>query len=231
MCEHRHAGRGARAPRARDGATASRVTPRGAPAAAITPTPPPTSAAARPEQLLHRVLGRDGVDRQPGSQLEARDLAQPRVDLPVPVVRRVDLLAQRRGVEDEVVGRSVEARRPAGRGPGGAPRRWPGGRHRSPGRSPPRGGAGRPTPRTASATPTGRRRRCRRPPTGGGRGRATSSRTRRHHGHSPSRITKRAAPPSSSATRCGIWGRSYRSRHRWFVRAPACAPQFWTTWT
>src|SRR5439155_11222526 len=24
--------------------------------------------------------------------------------------------------------------------------------------------------------------------------------------------------------------RSYRSRHRWFVRAPACAPQFWTTW-
>ena len=61
-------------------------------------------------------------------------------------------------------------------------------------------------------------------------GRRTSSRTSRQNGHSPSRITNRAAPPSSSAIRCGIWGRSYRSRHRWFVRAPAWAPQFWTTW-
>ena len=61
-------------------------------------------------------------------------------------------------------------------------------------------------------------------------GPARSSRTRRHHGHSPSRITNRAEPPSSSATRCGIWGMSYRSRQRWFVRAPAWAPQFWITW-
>ena len=46
---------------------------------------------------------------------------------------------------------------------------------------------------------------------------------------SSSRMTKRAAPPISCAL-CGTWGRSYRSRHRWLVRAPACAPQFWTTW-
>ena len=62
-------------------------------------------------------------------------------------------------------------------------------------------------------------------------GREVSSTTSRHHGQPPSRMTKRAAPPSSSAIRWGTWGRSYRSRHRWFVRAPAWAPQFWTTWT
>ena len=89
-------------------------------------TPPPCDArraragAAQPvhlrgdlgatEQLLDRVLGRDGVHGQTGSELEAGDLAQPRVDLPVPVVRRVDLLAQRGGVQDEVVGRPIEAR-------------------------------------------------------------------------------------------------------------------------
>ena len=47
------------------------------------------------EQLLDGVLGRDRVDRQAGSQLQPGDLAQARVDLPVPVVRGVDLLAQR----------------------------------------------------------------------------------------------------------------------------------------
>ena len=64
-----------------------------------------------PEQFLDRILRRDRVDRQAGPELEPGDLAQARVDLPVPVVRRVDLLAQRRGMEHEVVGRAVEARR------------------------------------------------------------------------------------------------------------------------
>ena len=44
------------------------------------------------------------------------------MDLPVPVVRRVDLLAQRRGVEDEVVRRAVQARGEPARAPGEAPR-------------------------------------------------------------------------------------------------------------
>ena len=39
-------------------------------------------------------------------------------------------------------------------------------------------------------------------------GRSTSSRTSRQKGHSPCLITKRAAPPISSATRCGSCGRS-----------------------
>ena len=61
------------------------------------------------EELLDGVLGRDRVDRQPGPDLEPRDLPQARVNFPVPVVRGLDLFAERRGVEDEVVGRSVEA--------------------------------------------------------------------------------------------------------------------------
>ena len=36
-------------------------------------------------------------------ELEAGDLAQPRVDLPVPVVGLLDALAQRRAVQDQVV--------------------------------------------------------------------------------------------------------------------------------
>src|SRR5215210_2184121 len=64
--------------------------------------------AGPPEQLLDGVLGGDGIDRQSGSELEAGDLTEPGMDLPVPVERGVDALAERRGVEDEVVGRSVE---------------------------------------------------------------------------------------------------------------------------
>ena len=151
------------------------------------------------------------------------------MDLPVPVVGAIDLLAQRRGVQDEVVGRAVEGSgEPAedlAEGLGGGPD----------------GGVvgatevgvvaarARSRPRTPSARRTARRRRCRRPPRPAAPGARTSSRTSRQNGHSPSRMTKRAAPPSSSAMRCGIWGRSYRSRHRWLVRAPAWAPQFWTT--
>ena len=134
-------------------------------------------------------------------------------------------------MEDEVVGRPVEASSRA------RPRTW---RSASPAAAtsasvgPAEVGVvaarARPRPRTASARRTGRRRPCRRPARRAGPARADSVRTSRHHGHSPSRMTNRAAPPSSSATRCGICGRSYRSRQRWFVRAPAWAPQFWTTW-
>src|SRR5258706_9354431 len=44
------------------------------------------------QQLLHGVLRRDGVDGQTGSQLQPGDLPQAGGDLPVPVVRGVDLL-------------------------------------------------------------------------------------------------------------------------------------------
>ena len=116
------------------------------------------------EELLDRVLGRDRVDRQAGPQLEAGDLAEPRVDLPVPVVRGVDLLAQRRGVEDEVVRRPVEA----GREPAeDLAERLGRGRDVGVGGPPEVGfvaARARSRPRTASATRTGRRRRSRRPP-------------------------------------------------------------------
>src|SRR5215210_717049 len=59
--------------------------------------------------LFDRILRRHRVDRETRTELQARDLAQTRVDLPVPVIRGVDLLAERRGVEDEVVRRAVEA--------------------------------------------------------------------------------------------------------------------------
>src|SRR4051812_13489699 len=61
------------------------------------------------EELLDRVLRRDGVDRQTRTELEAGDLAQPWVDLPVPVVGRVDLFAEGRRVKHEVVRGTVEA--------------------------------------------------------------------------------------------------------------------------
>ena len=185
----------------------------------------------RTEQLLDGVLGRDGVDRQAGAQLEAGDLAQAGVDLPVPVIRRR---------------RSARAAARCG-GPGcGAARRG------SPGRPRTRRSASAVACTSASlARPKSaawvaghdpdleRRARGvrregdarRRPPRASRSRRWLSSRTSRQNGHSPSRITNRAAPPISSATRCGTWGRSYRSRHRWSVRAPAWAPQFWTTWT
>src|SRR3954466_964087 len=63
------------------------------------------------EELLDGVLGRDRVDRQTRTELEAGDLAQPWVDLPVPVVGRVDLFAEGRRVKHEVVRRTVEAGR------------------------------------------------------------------------------------------------------------------------
>ena len=123
-----------------------------------------------PAELLDRVLRRHRVDRQPGAELEARDLAQPRVDLPVPVVGRVDLLVQRRRVEHEVVAAGRRGSRRAGRAPGGAPRRSRRCRGRWRGRSRRHGGAGRPRPRTASGWPTGRRRPRGRPRRGGGPG-------------------------------------------------------------
>jgi hypothetical protein len=73
----------------------------------------PELARAR-DQLLDGVLGRNRIHRQTGPELQSGDLAEPRVDLPVPVVRRVDLLAKRRGVQDEVVRRAVERRRERG---------------------------------------------------------------------------------------------------------------------
>ena len=117
------------------------------------------------------------------------------MDLPVPVIRRVDLLAERRRVEHEVVRRTVEARRRAARAPGGSPPRSPGRRRRA---ARPKSASWR---RGTIQTSNGERdangakatvssscqtRRS---------GRRGSSRTSRHHGHSPSRITNRAAPP------------------------------------
>ena len=159
------------------------------------------------QQLLDRFLGRHRVDRQAAPELEPGDRAESRVDLPVPVERRLDALAQRRRVQDEVVGRTVERREPS-EDLRAAPRRWRRAPARSRTRSPRRGGAARPRPRTASATRTGRTRRWTRPRRRAGVPRPSSSRTSRQNGHSPSRITNRAAPPSSSATRCGTWGRS-----------------------
>ena len=134
-------------------------------------------------------------------------------------------------MEDEVVGRPVEARGEPCRGPGGAPRRWP--RCRGRRRAPKSASWRRGTIQISNDEREAYGAKATlvvRPPRRAGRAGATSSRTSRQNGHSPSRMTNRAAPPSSSAMRCGIWGRSYRSRHRWFVRAPAWAPQFWTTW-
>ena len=206
----------------------ARVTP--SPDAGDRDHPGPAQRSVRPsKELLHRVLRRDRVDRQAGAQLEAGDLAQARVDLPVPVVRRVHLLLERGRVEDEVVGRPVEA----GREPAqDLAERLGGGRDvavvaRPKSASWRRGtihiSNGEREAYGAKATLAWSSQTSR-------SGRRDSSRTSRQNGHSPSRMTKRAAPPSSSAIRCGIWGRSYRSRHRWLVRAPACAPQFWTTW-
>ena len=155
--------------RAQDEARSPRVTP-AASRAWRASTRPTSSGSGPPQQLLDRILGRDGVDRQSGSQLQAGDVAQPGVDLPVPVIGAVDLLAQRRRVQDEVVGRPVErggepaqdlAERLGGRADGAC---------RPRGRSRRRGGAGRSIPRTPSARRTARRRRCRRPPRPAGPG-------------------------------------------------------------
>ncbi len=100
----------------------------------------------------------------------------------------------------------------------------------APARSPRRGAGAPPRPRTASARrtartrPRGRRRTAADRAAGPPRGHSGNTGTRpRGSGTAP-------RPPAPRPTRCGIWGRSYRSRHRWLVRAPACAPQFWTTW-
>src|SRR6266576_6619972 len=87
------------------------------PCDAVPPSALPPSASRLPradecrpdptEQLLHGVFGRDGVDRQSGSQLEPGNLAQAGMDLPVPVVGRVNLLAERCGVKNQVVWRPV----------------------------------------------------------------------------------------------------------------------------
>ena len=63
--------------------------------------------------------GLTGVDRQAGAQLEAGDLAQPRVDLPVPVVGLVDALAQAAPCAGRGCRRARRARR-AGAGPSAA---------------------------------------------------------------------------------------------------------------
>src|ERR1035437_2937161 len=60
------------------------------------------------QQLLHGLLGRDRVDRQTRPQFQAGNLAKPRVDLPMPMVRRVDTFAERSRVKNEVVGRTVQ---------------------------------------------------------------------------------------------------------------------------
>ena len=120
--------------------------------------------ADRGQQLIDRLLRADGVDGQAGAQLEPGDVAQPRVDLPVPVVGLAHALVQRRGVQHQVVGRAVEHVQQAddllqrlGRARSAA-RRWPG-------RSRPRGGAARPTARRVSAKRRARSRRWRHPRT------------------------------------------------------------------
>src|SRR4051794_30441129 len=88
-------------------------------AAPASAQPPSAGGLAHPlaagddthEKLLDGVLGRDRIYRQTGSELQPGDLAQTWVDLPVPVIGRVDLLSKRRGVQDEVVRRAVEGRR------------------------------------------------------------------------------------------------------------------------
>ena len=219
----------ARARWPKDDGLRPRVTPQPRAAHAGQPVPSAT-APARPSSSSTASSGETGLTGQPGPELEAGDLAQPRMDLPVPVVGGIDLLAQ----AAPCAGRGCTADRrgwsPAARGPGAAPRRWRPRPAAWPGRNPPRAGAGRSTPRTTIGTRTARTRRLRRPPRPVAVERRDSSRTSRQNGHSPSRMTNRAAPPISSASRCGTWGRSYRSRHRWLVLAPAWAPQFWTTW-
>ena len=137
------------------------------------------------QQLLDGRLGRDGIHRQARAQLQAGDLAQARMDLPVPVERGVDALAQRRGVQDEVVGRAVEAGPEPAEHLRGAPGPWPEPRRRRPGRSPPRASRGtiqtsngEREPHGANATVESSSQTSR------SRVRA-SSRTSRHHGHSP----------------------------------------------
>src|SRR3954451_16120471 len=46
------------------------------------------------KQLLDRVFGRDRIHGEARAELESGDLTESRVDLPVPVVGRVDLLAE-----------------------------------------------------------------------------------------------------------------------------------------
>src|SRR5262249_6712006 len=71
---------------------------------------PARSSRGPLEQLLDRGPGRHRCARQAVAPLEPRDLAAPRMDLPVPVERGVDALPQRRRVEHEVVRRPVKAR-------------------------------------------------------------------------------------------------------------------------
>ncbi len=94
------------------------------------------------EELLHGVLRGDGIDRQAGSQLQPRDLPEPRMDLPMPVVRRVDLLAERRCVQDEVVRAARRGSPRVGPEPAEGPRQSPSRPSPSLSRSPLRGVAG-----------------------------------------------------------------------------------------
>ena len=191
---------------------------------------PSTPRLGAPEQLLDGVLRRDRVDRAGRSPARGRRSRAGAGGSPSASgrSRRPVRAAAPCGGRGCTAGRRGWPR--AARGPGGGPRRW---RPRPASVARPKSASWRRgTIQTsndereaygakatlASSSQTSR---------SGGR---DSSRTRRQNGHSPSRITKRAAPPISSAIRCGIWGRSYRSRHRWLVRAPAWAPQFWTTW-
>jgi hypothetical protein len=159
------------------------------------------------QQLLDGVLRRHRIDRETGAQLEAGDLAEARVDLPMPVVRGVDLLAQRRGVRTSLYGgpsrvtaraartcRSASALAATSRSldrPKSAS--WRRGTIQTSNGDREANGA---KATVESSCHTSRSARF------------GSSRTRRHHGHSPSRMTNLAEPPSSSAIRCGIWGRS-----------------------
>ena len=89
---------------------------------------PPPSESARPSSSSTASSGETGFTGRPVPSSRPAISRRRGMDLPVPVVGRVDLLAQRRGVEDEVVGRAVEARREPRRAPGAAPRPWPGSR-------------------------------------------------------------------------------------------------------
>ena len=171
--------------------------------------PVPSMLGSAPtEELLDRVLRRDRVDRQPGPEFQARRSRAGAGGSPSASgrSRRPVRAAARCGGRGCRAGRRGSPR--AGTGPGGALPRWPPRRASSRARNRPRGGAARSRPRTRSARRTGRRPRSRRPPRRAGPGRRDSSRTSRQNGHSPSRMTNRAAPPISSAIRCGIWGRS-----------------------
>ena len=101
---------GAHARWARDEASPPVVTPVRSGTAPINPTHLPPELARRPSSSSTASSGETGLTGQPGSELEARDLAQSRVDLPVPVIRAVDLFPERGGVEDEVVRAARRAR-------------------------------------------------------------------------------------------------------------------------